>query len=286
VNGAVAVIGAINVDLVVSGASLPKAGETVVGGTFSQHPGGKGGNQAVAAARVSRTPDRVVMIGAVGDDALGRQALAGLVAEGIRTRVAVSRHPTGVALIVVDPAAQNQISVAPGANAALLAEDVLSALEETEPSVVLASLEVPIDVVGAAAHWARSRTAVVFVLNPAPAEPSAAGLLPLVDYLTPNEGELAALGPIPAGPRVIQTRGQSGAIIDGLSEIPTPSVQAVDTTGAGDCFNGVFAAALAEGRDVAEAARRAVFAAAISVTKTGAREGMPTLAELEDFLGR
>ena len=279
-------IGAINVDLVVSGASLPKAGETVVGGTFSQHPGGKGGNQAVAAARVSRSPDRVVMIGAVGDDALGRQALAGLVAEGIRTRVAVSRHPTGVALIVVDPAAQNQISVAPGANAALLAEDVLSALEETEPSVVLASLEVPINVVGAAAHWARSRAAVVFVLNPAPAEPSAAGLLPLVDYLTPNEGELAALGPIPAGPRVIQTRGQSGAIIDGHSEIPTPSVQAVDTTGAGDCFNGVFAAALAEGRDVAEAARRAVFAAAMSVTKPGAREGMPTLAELEDFLGR
>jgi ribokinase len=192
---------------------------------------------------------------------------------------------TGVALIVVDPTAQNQISVAPGANAALSAKDVLSALVETDPAVVLASLEVPIEAVRAAAEWARSR-AVVFVLNPAPATRGAVDLLTLVDFLTPNEVELTALGQVPPGLRVIQTRGQNGAILDGLIEVPAPSVDAVDTTGAGDCFNGVFAAALAQGRDVREAVERAVVAAALSVTKPGAREGMPTLAELEASLRR
>jgi ribokinase len=285
VNPTLAVIGAINVDLVVSGASLPQPGETVVGGTFSQHQGGKGGNQATAAARVSSSRDRVVMVGAVGDDALGRQALDGLIAEGVRTRVAVAPLSTGVALIVVDPTAQNQISVAPGANTLLSSQYVISALEETEPTVVLASLEVPIEAVRAAAEWARSR-AVLFVLNPAPATRGAVDLLPLVDFLTPNQVELAALGPVPASPRVIQTRGQNGAILDGLIEVPAPSVDALDSTGAGDCFNGVFAAALAEGRDVREAVHRAVVAAALSVTRPGAREGMPTLAELEAFLLR
>jgi ribokinase len=281
-NRTLAVIGAINVDLVISGGQLPVPGQTVVGGTFSQHQGGKGANQAVAAVRVS-SDIRVVMVGAVGDDPLGRQALEALVSEGVRTSLVVSKQPTGVALIVVDPAGQNQISVASGANASLLAGDVLKALEEADPAVVLASLEVPIEAVRAAAHWARDRTAL-FVLNPAPAAPGAADLLPLVDFLTPNQVELAALGGIPSGPRVIQTLGPNGATIDGLIDVPAPLVTSVDTTGAGDCFNGVFATALAEGRDVREAVRRAVVGAAISVTKRGAREGMPTRDELEAAL--
>lgn len=283
-NPTLAVIGAINVDLVVSGVSLPQPGETVVGGTFFQHQGGKGGNQAVAAARVLPGRDRVVMVGAVGDDSLGRQALEALTAEGVRTRTTTSEQPTGVALIVVDPDGQNQISVAPGANASLRAPDVLEALEETDPAVVLASLEVPIEAVRAAAQWARPR-ATLFVLNPAPATSAVTYLLPLIDFLTPNQVELAALGPAPSGPRVIQTLGQNGATVDGLIDVAAPTVTVVDTTGAGDCFNGVFAAALAEGRDVREAVQRAVTAAALSVTKPGAREGMPTLAELEAFLG-
>ena len=232
----------------------------MVGGTFTQHQGGKGGNQAVAAARVS-PKDRVVMIGAVGNDQLGRQALRALSAESIRTRVVVTEEPTGVALIVVDPAGQNQISVAPGANSSLLADDVLSALEETDPAVVLVSLEVPIGTVRAAAEWARPRS-TVFVVNPAPAA-EAGQVLDLADFVTPNQVELAALGPIPPGPRVILTCGANGAIIDGSTEVPAPAVSALDTTGAGDCFNGVFAAALTQGRDVAEAVRRAVVAAAM-----------------------
>lgn len=283
-NPTLAVIGAINVDLVVRGAALPGPGETVVGGTFSQHQGGKGGNQAVAAARVSLGRDRVMMIGAVGDDQLGRQALKALSAEAMQTRVVVTEKPTGVALITVDPAGQNQISVAPGANASLLAGDVVDALEETDPAVVLVSLEVPIEAVRAAAEWARPRS-TIFVLNPAPAG-EASQLLSLVDFVTPNQVELAALGPVPSGPRVILTCGKDGAIIDGSLEVPAPPVVAVDSTGAGDCFNGVFAAALAEGRELGEAVRRAVVAAAMSVTKPGARGGMPTRAELEASLER
>ena len=285
--GSVVVIGAINVDLVVAGVALPKPGETVTGGTFSQHQGGKGGNQAVAA---SRAGGGVVMIGAVGNDVLGHEALEALRREGVATSVAMRPGvPTGVALICVGDDGENQISVAPGANAELTAGDVSGALGQvTEASVVLASLEVPMGAVRAGAAWC-SEHGVPFVLNPAPFQPWAADVVPMARYVTPNEMERAALGEMASAVGVIETRGSEGVrlVEDGHEErIVAPKVEAVDTTGAGDCFNGVFAASLAEGMDVEEAARRAVIAASLSVTRVGAREGMPTRDEMDVFLQR
>lgn len=277
-----AVLGAINVDLVVSGASLPGPGETVVGGTFTEHQGGKGGNQAVAAARAFGGAGRVAMIGAVGDDAFGARARAALEDEGVDVLwVAVDPEAaTGVALIAVDDVGENQISVAPGANASADARSVTAALDALTPAITLASLEVSATSVRAAGEWCRAHE-VPFVLNPAPAGEEAAGLAALADYLTPNEGELAALGgteALPSGVVVVESRGRAGVRIHAggeIRDVAAPPVDAVDTTGAGDCLNGVLAASLAEGRPLDEAVTRAVTAAALSVTVAGAREGMP-----------
>lgn len=287
--GSVVVIGAINVDLVVSGAPLPAPGETVTGGVFAQHHGGKGGNQAVAAAR-ALGGHGVVMIGAVGNDSFGHDALDALRAEGVATSVSMRPGvPTGVALICVAPDGENQISVAPGANAGLTAGNVTSAFAQVhEIAVVLASLEVSHAAVRAAAAWC-SEHQVPFVLNPAPVQPWTAEVAALASYVTPNEHELGAMGTLPEGIVVVETRGRDGVVIrsDGDEHrVEAPAVEAVDTTGAGDCFNGVFAAGLAEGLDAAAAAERAAVAAAISVTEVGAREGMPTREELDAFLRR
>lgn len=287
--GSVVVIGAINVDLVVSGAPLPAPGETVTGGVFAQHHGGKGGNQAVAAAR-ALGGHGVVMIGAVGNDSFGHDALDALRAEGVATSVSMRPGvPTGVALICVAPDGENQISVAPGANAELTAGNVTSAFAQVhEIAVVLASLEVSHAAVRAAAAWC-SEHQVPFVLNPAPVQPWTAEVAALASYVTPNEHELGAMGTLPEGIVVVETRGRDGVVIrsDGDEHrVEAPAVEAVDTTGAGDCFNGVFAAGLAEGLDAAAAAERAAVAAAISVTEVGAREGMPTREELDAFLRR
>jgi ribokinase len=291
---ALAVLGAINVDLVVSGARLPGPGETVSGGTFSEHQGGKGGNQAVAAAR-SSSEDAVLagqpsldvwMLGAVGDDGFGRTALEALQLNGVRTdHVLVSVNAsTGIALIAVDADGENQISVAAGANGTLDAGTVVDALEALEPQFVLASLEVPQAVVAAVLDWCRGR-AVPTVLNPAPSHPWARDLAPLATYLTPNERELQAVGNIPDDVAVIETRGADGAFIhrDGAEDhVPAPRVNAVDTTGAGDCFNGVLAARIAQGHGLRDAVREAVVAASISVEASGAREGMPTASAITD----
>jgi ribokinase len=286
--GSVVVVGAINVDLVVSGAALPAPGETVTGGVFAQHQGGKGGNQAVAAAR-ARGGTGVVLVGSVGNDALGHDALDALRAEGVATSVAIRPGvPTGVALIVVGRDGENQIAVAPGANAELTAGDVTTAFAQVyEAAVVLASLEVTHDAVRAAAAWCTEHD-VPFVLNPAPSKPWAAEVAALASYVTPNEHELAALGSLGNEVVVVETRGPEGVVIRrGVEEekVEAPTVEAVDTTGAGDCFNGVFAAGLAEGLEVRTAVGRAAAAAAMSVTKVGAREGMPRREELEAFLG-
>jgi ribokinase len=288
VTGSVVVIGAINVDLVVSGAPLPAPGQTVSGGVFAQHHGGKGGNQAVAAARALGGGPGVVIVGAVGNDVLGHDALDALRTEGVATSVAMRAGVrTGVALICVGPDGENQISVAPGANSELSAGNVTSAFAQVhEIGVVLASLEVSHGAVRAAAAWC-SEHQVPFVLNPAPVQPWVEEVAALATYLTPNEHEREALGSLPDGVVVVETRGPDGAVIhrDGAEErVAAPRVQAVDTTGAGDCFNGVFAAGLAEGLEVAAAAQRATAAAALSVTKVGAREGMPTREELDTFL--
>ena len=286
--GSVVVIGAINVDLVVSGAALPAPGQTVTGGVFAQHHGGKGGNQAVAAARALGSGSGVVMVGAVGNDLLGHDALDALRTEGVATSVAMrSGVRTGVALICVAPDGENQISVAPGANAELAAGDVTSAFGQVnEIGVVLASLEISHAAVRAAAAWC-SEHQIPFILNPAPVQPWVGEVAALATYLTPNEHERQALGALPDGVVVVETRGHEGVLIqrDGEQEhVAAHPVQVVDTTGAGDCFNGVFAAGLAEGLEVSAAVQRATAAAALSVTKVGAREGMPTREELDAFL--
>jgi ribokinase len=288
VTGSVVVIGAINVDLVVSGAALPAPGQTVTGGVFAQHHGGKGGNQAVAAARALGGGSGVVMVGAVGNDLLGHDALDALRTEGVATSVAMrSGVRTGVALICVGPDGENQISVAPGANAELAAGDVTSAFAQVnEIGVVLASLEVSHAAVRAAAAWC-SEHQVPFVLNPAPVQPWVAEVAASATYVTPNEHEREELGSLPEGVVVVETRGPEGVLIqrDGEQEhVAAHPVQVVDTTGAGDCFNGVFVAGLAEGLEVSAAVQRATAAAALSVTKVGAREGMPTRQELDAFL--
>ena len=297
------VLGAVNVDLVVRGAALPTAGATVVGGVYGRHQGGKGGNQAVAAARALRggpAEGSVVFVGAVGDDDLGREALAALSAEGIdlgSTRV-VDGVATGVALIVVDDAGENQIAVAPGANARFGPSDVDAALTDLGAgSIVLASLEIPIDTVRRAAERCRHLGAT-FLLNPAPTVSGAADLLPFASVVTPNEGELAALAGAGSGAdalvrrhprlRVIVTRGAEGATLtDERSErsFPTSTIGVTDTTGAGDAFNGALAAAILEDRPIEEAVARAVAAAGRSVTQPGAREGMPTREEIDRALG-
>jgi ribokinase len=257
---------------------------------FAQHHGGKGGNQAVAAARALGGGQGVVMIGSVGNDALGHEALDALRAEGVATSVAMRAGvPTGVALICVGDDGENQISVAPGANAELSASDVSSAIGQVqEVAVVLASLEVSRAAVGAAAAWCGDH-GVPFVLNPAPMEPWVGEIAAQAAFVTPNEHEREVMGELPGDVVVVETRGDEGVIVRGPTgeeRIRAPAVEAVDTTGAGDCFNGVFAVGLADGLGVGDAVRRAVFAAALSVTKPGAREGMPTRPELDAFLGR
>ncbi len=291
-----AVVGAINVDLVVRGSRLPAAGETVVGGEFSQHQGGKGGNQAVAAARALGTNGRVAMIGAVGPDAFGESARELLAIEGIDvTHVAIDRSSaSGVALIAVGASGENQIVVAPGANAGLTKASVTAALHSLGAGVgaVLVSLEVPLQSVEAAAMWGHDRGLPV-VVNPAPARVEAHDLLPFATVVTPNAGELSILAAQAEEPRggarrlaagyeglsVVVTLGEEGAIAygpGGEMRVTAPKMRPVDTTGAGDTLNGVLAAGLLEGSGLTDALRRAVVAAALSVEVVGARDGMPT----------
>jgi ribokinase len=300
-----AVIGAINVDLVVRGARLPAPGETVIGGTFEQHHGGKGGNQAVAAARALGTAGTVAMIGSVGDDALGTSAREVLALEGVDVEhVATDRSAaTGVALIPVDASGENQITVAPGSNAGLTPALVREALDALGPraGAIVASLEVPLPAVEAAARWAHERGLPV-VVNPAPARPEAHDLLPFTTVVTPNAGELAILAAQAEEPRggakrlaasyaglaVVVTLGHEGAIAagpDGELKVTAPKVRAVDSTGAGDALNGALAAGLLEGRPLDEALRRAVTAASLSVSAPGARGGMPAREAIDAATG-
>lgn len=288
--GEVLVVGSINVDLVVRSAQLPAPGQTVSGGVFAQHQGGKGANQAVAAARAGA---QVAMVGAVGDDEYGRSALADLQSEGVDvSRIAVvSGESTGLALIAVDERGANQIVVAPGANAALGAAAIEQAFSGYEPrpgSVAVLSFELGDEAIVAAGSYAASR-GMRLLINPAPARelpPSLAALSPIV---LPNEGEAATLTGRgdphsvavalagQTGAPVIVTLGSAGALLHvpgGSPEterLPAPTVEVVDTTGAGDAFVGALAAHLAAGKPLREAAAAAVEAASKSVTSAGAR---------------
>jgi ribokinase len=288
-------------DLVARAPRLPHPGETLAGRTFAQVAGGKGGNQAVAAARLGA---QVSMLGCVGADANGAQLRAGLEAEGIDcAAVETGREATGVALIVVDDASQNAIVIVAGSNGEVTPdtiarhEAVLAAAD-----VVICQLETPLDTVQAALTTAR-RLGKTVILNPAPATgPLPAEWLPLIDYLIPNELEAATLTGLPVGSpeeaataaavlraagarNVLVTLGPRGvqAALEGAAPAlyDAPKVKAVDTTAAGDTFIGGFAAQLAQGASVDAAIRFAQRAAALSVTRAGAQPSIPTRAEVE-----
>lgn len=282
------VIGSVNVDLVVSVDHLPIPGETVLGGRFATHDGGKGANQAVAAARAGA---RVSLVGAVGADEHGRRAADALASDGIDLSClrTIETEPTGVALIVVGPRGENQIAVAPGANHAWeLSDDDRTWIASAD--VVVTNHEVPAPVALEALRVAHA-AGIPAILNPAPARALSAEVLHLGPILTPNEHELTVaigndetataleeLAVRHAGP-IIVTQGAAGALLlaEGREErLPGRLADAVvDTTGAGDTFNGVLAAWLAGGDSLAEAIRAANVAASISVAAAGARAGMP-----------
>lgn len=277
--GRVLVVGSANLDLVATTARHPAPGETLIGHDYSEHPGGKGLNQAVAAARAG-SPTRFV--GAVGRDDAG-QTLTRVAGEaGVDTsEVAVVDVSTGRALILVSDSGENSIVVVPGANE-LCPEGAARAGE-----VVLAQLEVPLDTVESTFRSAREVGATT-VLNPAPARPLPPELLDLVDIIVPNEHELDLLGGVSGlldrgVGTVVVTLGAEGARVhtsEGAVDIPTLAVDAVDTTGAGDTFCGYLASGLASGLPLESAARRGCLAAALSTTRSGAVPSIPTSAEV------
>jgi ribokinase len=315
--GRVIVVGSVNVDLVVTADRLPARGETVTGGQFARHQGGKGGNQAVAAARLGA---RVAFVGAIGGDAFGEEARAALEAEGIDTRElrTLPAEATGVAVIVVAAGGDNLIAVAPGANAAVATPTVREALERLAPEagdVVLVGHEIP-TVAAREALTAAGQRGATTLFNPAPAEGLDRATLGLASLITPNRHELEVL--VAADARragsylapadtlaaaqsfidrssegeglaaILVSLGAAGALLvrrdaDPL-EIAAPTTSALDTVGAGDALNGALAAALASGRTLEDAAREAVVAASLSTVRAGAREGMPTRAELDAAL--
>jgi ribokinase len=298
----VLVIGSYNTDLVMSCPRLPVPGETILGGTFAQHHGGKGANQAVAAARLAAA-GQVQFVAKVGDDEFGRQARTQLRAEGVDiTWVSVAPgQPSGVALINVATATgENSISVATGANEHLRPADLDAALAAAAPgTVVVLQLEIPLPTVLHAARQAAARGLRV-VPNPAPAQPLPAGLGADLYVLTPNETEAQTLTGVrvtdaatatlaaerlhAAGfGRIVITLGAQGAYWSddtGAALVAAPAVPAVDTTGAGDCFTGALAVALAEDHALPDAVAFACRAAALAVTRHGAQASLPTRAEL------
>jgi len=299
----ITVVGSLNMDLVVRSPRIPQPGETIIGHGFHTVPGGKGANQAIAAARLGA---QVSMVGRVGDDAFGEALLGNLAAAGV-AHAWVWRTPataTGVALITVDDAGQNSIVVASGANMRLTPADVEAAEDAiAQAEVVLLQLENPVEAVLRAAQIARARGKTV-VLNPAPARPLPAELPALVDVLVPNESETALLTGLPVADiesaqraalrllesgigTVILTLGERGALLAhaGRSErFPAFQVTPVDTTAAGDAFVGGFAVALAEGRTLAEAVRWGNAAGGLAATQLGAQTSLPTRAALERLL--
>ena len=293
------VIGSSNMDLVIQADHFPRPGETIIGGNFSMIPGGKGANQAVAAARLG---GKVALVAQVGDDLFGQANLDNYQREGIDI-ANVERHPdvpTGVALISVDKSGENTIIVASGANAEMGINNLERASMLFEwADVVLLQLEIPLEVVTEAARMAKAQGKKV-ILNPAPARSLPAELLENVDIITPNETEAEFLTGISVSDissaalaaarfnasgiqKVIITLGENGAFLaEGNIEeiIPTQRVKAVDTTAAGDTFNGALAVALGRGESINTAVTFALKAATLSVQRLGAQTSIPYLYEL------
>ncbi len=301
----IVVIGSINLDLVAATPHIPQAGETVAGLGFQTFPGGKGANQAVAAARLGA---KVSLIGKLGTDTFATQLMESLEEADVNTdAIGIAPGPSGVALITTDPAGENAITVVPGANAHLLPQDLEANLDLIRSAgILLAQLESPFETVECLATIA-ARERIPLMLDPAPARPLPESLLQNVDWLTPNETELwTVLGRPPRkllentlketadtllsqGCRnVVLKLGERGcyvALADGTRKlIPAYNVRAVDTTAAGDAFNGAMAVALLRGDDPLHGAAWACAVAAISVTRNGAQPSMPTLAEVDQFV--
>lgn len=302
--GRVAVVGSLNMDLVIRAPHLPSVGETVLGGTFATFAGGKGANQAVGAARLGAT---VAMVGRVGDDAFGRALRDGLAheridASGVRTDAGAA---TGVALITVDRAGQNTIVVASGANAAVTREDVDAARTAiAQSAVVLLQLEVPLDVVHYAAQIAHAAGCTV-ILDPAPApgQPLSDDLYRLLSVIHPNEVEARALTGIAIATEAdarraaeaLLARGCQAAVIKlgargaylatgaRRESVPAIRVTPVDTTAAGDAFAAGMAVALAEQASLPAAVQFATAVGALKVTRMGAQPSMPTREEVREF---
>ena len=289
------VVGSANMDLVAFAGRLPLPGETLLGGAFQSFAGGKGGNQAVAAARAG---GKVAFLGRVGNDLFGTRLRGGLEEDGVDTRLLGTVDGASGVAIIMSGGGNNMIVVAPGANDAVTA-DIIDRHAFSGIRFVLAQLETPLDGVIAAARLARAEGAV-FILDPAPARALPGELLSMVDWLTPNESEacgllgLKSLGdPVTMarqlkalGPRgVVLKLGGQGVVVLGEDDvplmIPARKVVVADTTAAGDAFNGAFAVGLSESKSPQEAARFAVAAAGISVTRQGAQPAMARRAEID-----
>ena len=299
----VTIVGSLNMDLIALSPRIPQPGETIIGKGFHTAPGGKGANQAVAAAHLGA---QVSIIGRVGDDAFANSLLENLASAGVDHKFVTrdQENATGVALIVVDDNGENSIVVASGANMHLTPADVESAEEAIAAAdVLLLQLEVPLETVTRAAELARAHQVTV-VLNPAPARALPTELLSLVDFLIPNETETALLSGMPVASQVeieaaakslrdlgvgnvILTLGERGALLTGAfqSEVyPSFKVNPVDTTAAGDAFLGGFAVALGEGKSLSDAIRFGNAAGALATTRLGAQPSLPTRAEVEKLI--
>lgn len=299
----ITVIGSLNMDLIVGAPHIPVPGETIIGGEFNTVAGGKGANQAVAAARLGGA---VTMVGKVGDDAYGRAQIEGMQADGIDTTfISIDPHAhTGVALITVEESGQNSIVVSPGANWVLNAADVDAATEAIAGAdMVLLQLETRLEVIERAVEIAAAHNVPV-LLNPAPAHPLPSKVLEQITYFVPNESETAFYTGHPITDLdsaqkaaetlremgvsvVILTLGSQGALLHAPAitrHVPACSVEVVDTTAAGDSFVGGFAVALASGMPLPEAVRFGGMAGALAVTKAGAQPSLPTRQAVELFI--
>ncbi|HYC67242.1 ribokinase [Brevundimonas sp.] len=277
----ITVVGSINLDLVASAPSLPRAGETVTGATLARHPGGKGANQALAARRLGA---EVCLVGRVGDDAMADEATALLEAGGVDLSLVETdaAAPTGVALIAVDPSGENQIVVAAGANHRATPGQLPARIE----GPLIAQLELPLETVEAAVGRATDFVCV----NLAPAQPVSDQLLRRADLIVVNETEAAFYGEAlhQGGGRVVTTLGARGAVMlqrgAEIARAAPPKVTAVDATGAGDAFVGAICVALLEGMEPEAALRFACAAGALAATRPGAQPSLPTRAEVEAII--